>query len=45
MQLEDSSLKAFRPRNLKVMKAEREVNEMMDRVLTVFEGHLDKTFL
>lgn len=37
VQLEDC-LKALRPRNLKVMRSLHDVNEMMDRVLQVFEG-------
>ena len=39
VQLEDC-LKALRPRNLKVMRSLHDVNEMMDRVLQVFEGFL-----
>lgn len=34
----DDCLKALRPRNLKVMRSLHDVNEMMDRVLQVFEG-------
>ncbi|CAK9083101.1 unnamed protein product [Durusdinium trenchii] len=34
----DDAMKALRPRNLKVMRAQTEVNEMMNRVLTVFES-------
>ena len=37
VQLEDC-LKALRPRNLKVMRSLHDVNEMMDRVLQVFES-------
>lgn len=36
----DDAMKALRPRNLKVMRAQTEVNEMMNRVLTVFESFL-----
>eukprot|EP00438_Fugacium_kawagutii_P019630 Skav232803 [mRNA] locus=scaffold614:375181:378706:- [translate_table: standard] len=36
----DDCLKALRPRNLKVMRSMTEVNDMMDRVLQVFERFL-----